>query len=239
MRTITCNFLSTSLLVFAVALSGACASSTEQDPSSTSSPKQNQMTGQEAAAKKALEALPALVTKDTFSGMGFRSIEEASRATLGTPIRRRTVGYDKLLNYKAGTPLAQLFESREEFIYPVLVGQDVRTSIVVAGNASGWQITSVGDRYLANIISNARQTTPGTPPRTDIELVSMPGINFDLVSFSEGGQAVLQPTRDLPEAKLFTGRSVKADDALIAISNYAKEFDRKYGPEIRKRRLVN
>ena len=236
MRVITGNFLSTSLLVFAVALSGACASSTEQE--SSSSPTQNQMTGHEAAAKKALESLPALVTKDNFSGMGFSSVEEARQVTLGAPIRRRTVGYDKLLNYQPGTPLAQLFEGREEFVYPVQVGQAVRTSIVVAGNAGSWQISSVGDRYLADIISNARQTTPATPPRTDLELVSMPGINFDLVSFSEGGQAMLQPTRDLPEAKLFRGRAVKAEDALIAISNYAKEFDRKFGQDIRKRRLV-
>lgn len=251
MRTITCKYLSTLLLLFVAALGAAC-SNTEKGSSSSNGSSQNQMSGHEAAARKALEALPTLVTQDNFSAMGFGSVEEARSATLGTPTARRTVGYDKLLSYQPGTPLTQLFEGREEFIYPVLVGQEVKTSIVVAANAGGWQISSVGDRYLAEIISGARQTksptpsgTPAatasptaTPPKRTVELVSMPGINFDLVSFTEGDQTLLEPTRDLPEAQLIRGRAVKAEDALVAISNYAKEIDRKYGDEIRKRRLV-
>lgn len=71
------------------------------------------------------------------------------------------------------------------------------------------------------------------------EVISLPGINLDLISITEGGQTLLQPTRDLPKAQLFQGRPVKAEEALAAIGRYVKELDAKFGEEIRRRRLVN
>ena len=279
--------LKTTLLIVLAALAASCEGQKPGSNSTSTSSTQNQMKSQDEAARKALETLPAMVTAENFSGMGFSSVEEARTATLGTPVPLRTVGYNKLLEYKAGTPLEQLFDKPEQVIYPVMVGQAVRTSIVVAQQGDGWRIGSVGDRYLGSLLggggqrgepppananttgnttananaqvnantnpnadANANRTAntnanpnassspaPGAPSGK-VEVISIPGISFDLVSSGEGDQRMLTPVNDLPEAQLFRGRAVRAQDALAALSNYAKEFDRKFGEEIRKRRLV-
>lgn len=240
--------------IFLIVLAALAVSCEGRGPMSSSTPAtsaQNQMKGHDEAARKALETLPGLVTAENFSAMGFTSVEEARTATLGTPTPLRTVSYNKLLEYQPGAPLAQLFDGPDQFVYPVMVGQAVRTSIVVAQQPEGWRIGTVGDRYLAGLLGQPTQApaaptataSPTPTPTSDavsqkVELISIPGISVDLISFTEGDQRMLQPVNDLPEAKLVKGRAVREQDALVALSTYAREFDRKYGEEIRKRRLV-
>lgn len=263
MCTSLCLRLKGILLIGLMALAASCENRGPMSSSTPATSAQNQMKGHEEAARKALETLPGLVNAENFTAMGFTSVEEARSATLGTPVPLRTVSYNKLLQYQPGAPLTQLFEGPEQFVYPVMVGQAVRTSIVVAQQPDGWRIGTVGDRYLASLIGQSTQQ-PGAPtaaasptasptpaasptatatPTSEavsrrVELISIPGIGVDLISFTEGDQRMLQPANDLPEAQLVRGRAVREQDALAALSNYAREFDRKYGEEIRKRRLV-
>lgn len=266
-----CHSVKGIALIAVVALAASCEG---RGPGSSSTPAtstQNQMKGHDEAARKALEALPTLVTAETFSGMGFGSVEEARSAKLGEPTPLRTVSYNKLLEYQPGGTLEQLLEPAQQFVYPVMVGGAVKTSIVVAQQADGWRIGSVGDRHFATILEESRNAPSAAPPVTapnatpggptpnvtpgantpnatptpapdratrKVDLISIPGINVELISFSEGDQRMLQPTEDLPEAKLTKGRAIREQDALSALANYAKEFDRKYGEEIRKRHLV-
>ncbi|HLL75974.1 MAG TPA: hypothetical protein VK421_12020 [Pyrinomonadaceae bacterium] len=230
----------------------------------------NNMKSQDEAARKALEALPQLVTNDTFKGMGFGSPEEARAAQLGSPVPHKTIAYDRLLQYQPGTRLEQLFAPEEQVVYPIQVGGAVKSSIVVTNNRGAWQISSVGDSYLGNVLAQATasraaadavltrppeggpspaptegrptpspQQPAATPTQPDaLQLVSIPGLNLDFVAFNRGDRWALIPARDHRELQLSRGRAVSAEQMLPALSNYAREFDRKYGDQIRRRRLV-
>ncbi|HEX6850331.1 MAG TPA: hypothetical protein VF139_02905 [Candidatus Polarisedimenticolaceae bacterium] len=244
--------LQTTAIVVVTVLVVSCG---RQEPGSSSAPGasgQNLMKSQDDAARKAMEALPALVTAENFGAMGFASPEEARSAVLGAPVPLRTVSYSKLLEYQPGVPLAQLFDGPLQLVYPVIVGQTPRSAIVVAQQAEGWRIASVGYRYYASLLEQMK-SPPALPSETptggrttvsdmtsrQVEFVSVPGINVDLLSFGEGDQRFLQPVRGLPEAGLEAGRALHEQEALTALSGYAKAFDRKYGDAIRKRRLVD
>jgi hypothetical protein len=218
-------------LVLASALVAACAQLGGPHAEATS----NRMSSPEVAARRAMEDLPRLITPANAAPMGFRSAEEAKAARLGRPIPRKIVGYDALLNYKAGTPLTQLFARSEELVYPLEVAGRIASSLTVTQVGDAWQVSSVADGYLGGLIAKALAIRPDA---RSLQIISMPGIGMDFAAFEDGKNWLLLPARDYGEVKLPEGRTVAADKALGAISDYTKDLDRRYGDQIRKRKLL-
>jgi len=218
-------------LVLASALVAACAPLGGRHAQATS----NRMSSPDVAARRAMEDLPRLITPANAAPMGFRSAEEAKAARLGRPIPRRVVGYDTLLNYKAGTALTELFARGEELVYPVEVAGRVASSLTVSHIGDAWQVSSVADGFLGGLIAKALAMRPDAP---SLQIVSMPGIGMDFAAFQDRNTWVFLPARDYDEVKLSEGRTVSADKALSAISDYAKDLDHRYGDQIRNRKLL-
>jgi hypothetical protein len=188
---------------------------------------------QDAAAKKALDALSQLVTDANFSAMGFQTREEARRATLGKPIARRLVAYDRLVKSAPDVAITALLEPTEQAVYPVTVGDAVRTSILLTRVGERWQISSIGDASLALLLREAGQLGAA-----DVQIVSVPGLNFDFLGVGQGPEMLLVPAMDYPEIHQTRGRRVPATEVVAVLVAYAKDFDQKYGEQLRQRRLV-
>ena len=256
---------SASALICAALLFFSCGTANQDSTRGSSNNGQNQMKSQEEAARKGLDALRQLVTKDNAGSLGFSSPDEAQKAELGQPVPRRTIGYDQILGYKSGTPVAQLFSNDEQVVYPVQSGGNIKSTVALTRNKDSWQVSSVGDSYLAAILAEARayvskppsekapppKSTPGdSKPEaaqspssgsqaTNVQMISIPGISLDVAAVGDGDHLMLLPARDYPEMQLVKGRALPAGEALLNISNYAREFDKKYGDQIRSRKLTN
>jgi hypothetical protein len=184
-------------------------------------------------ARKGLDALSQLVTDANFSSLGFQTKTEVQRATLGKPVARHFVGYDRLLKASPNVAFATLLETQEQAVYPVLVGDAIRTSILLTRTARGWQISSIGDASLGRLLQHA-----GPVGAANIQLVSVPGLNLDFVGVGQGASMQLIPALDYPEVKLVRERRVKANEFVPVLVAYAKAFDRTYGEQLRRRELV-
>lgn len=211
-------------LVFAIACSGGAAQRPGGDPSQA-----NTMNSPDAAAKKVMESLPQLVTEANFRSMGFASLDEVKAAQLGTPVPRRTVSYELLLKYQPGAPLSSLFAAEEQMIYPIQAGNQVRTTAAISRRGDTWHISSVGDAYLSALFEAAG---------SNFEIVSIPGLNLEFAGIRQGEEWTLIPVQDYPQLEFARGARIESTKALPAIAAHAKEFDKLYGDQLRKKRLV-
>lgn len=199
-------------------------------PSQVTDGAANSMKTPDEAARKALESLPQLITEANYQSMGFSSLDEVKSAQLGAAVPRRTVSYDALLSMQPGATLSSLFTKDEQFVYPLKVGGAVKSTVSVSKRGEDWQISAIGDSFLAGMLSS----TTGE----NLELISIPGLNLDFTAIRQGEDWILIPAQDNPKLNLAKGREVNASAALPAISQYAKEFDKQYGEQIRSRKLV-
>lgn len=221
------------LLVLTVSVCFSCEQRTS-GPGKSEEGK-NIMNTPEEAAGKALETLPQLVTKDNYQSMGFSSPEEAKSATLGRHVSRKVIGYDQLLKYAPGAPTESLFAAEELQVFPVMVKGAVKSAITVTKSEGGWRISSIGESAMAEILSEGIVQNSMDPAPT---IVSIPGLNLDFIGLGVGKEMTLIPVRDYPEIRMKKGKGVKVDEALPVISGFAREFDKKYGEDIKKQKIV-
>ena len=211
-------------LVFTTACSGGSAQAPGGRPSQA-----NTMKTPDEAARKVIESLPQLVTAANFRSMGFSSLDEVKTARLGTPVPRRTVSYEQLLNYKDGTPVNSLFAGEDQMVYPIQAGDQVRTTAAISRRGDDWHISSVGDAYLAPVFATAG---------SNFEIVSIPGLNLEFAGIRQGDEWTLIPVENYPQLQFNRGARLESKQAMVVIAAHAREFDKLYGDQLRKRRLV-
>ncbi len=68
---------------------------------------------------------------------GLANAEEAKQARLGTPVREFVVPLDALRRYQAKTPVAKLLTDGTTYLFPVLVGATLRSSVRVSAAPGG------------------------------------------------------------------------------------------------------
>jgi hypothetical protein len=200
--------------------------------SSQSSAAANSMKTADEAARKVMMSLSQLVTEANYKGLGFKSLEEVKTAQLGTGVKRRVVSYQQLLKYQPGIPFSQLFTNEEQVIYPIQVAETVRTTVSVSKRGDSWQISTLGDPQLASVLPGSGQS------QAALQIISIPGLNLEFAGTQQGDDWILIPVQDFPQLKFTKGRAVGTKVALPTLSNYAKEFDRQYGEQLRNRKLV-
>lgn len=206
----------------------SCAQGTSQNDD-TKAAQANTMKTAEEAARKAIQSLPQLITEANYRSMGFRSLDEVKSAQLGTASQRRTVSYDQLLKYQPGASLRSFFAGEEQVVYPVQVGGQARTTLAVSRRGNNWLISSIGDAYLAELFDTAGPS---------FEIISIPGLNMEFAGIAQGEEWTLIPAQDYPQLQLTRGSRVESATALPLIAAYAQEFDKQYGEQLRRRRLV-
>lgn len=220
------------ILVFLLSEVIGCHSTAATMDAATRPSPANTMKTPDEAAQKALISLPQLVQSANYRGMGFDSVDEAKTAKLGAAVPRKIVSYVELLKYQPGVSLAKLFTNDEELVYPFQIGDTVKSTTTVNKKAGSWHIGTVGDAYLAKIISAA----PDKQPK--LQIISIPGLSLDFAGVRQGDDWELVPAQDYPDLDLAKGRSVRAEEVLPRLSSYAKAFDKQYGEQLRNRRLV-
>lgn len=206
-----------------------------QDAGSAGGDRQPMGTPVEAAGV-ALRDLAQLLDPQNARQLGFRSVEEAGGATLGVALPRRIVGYDRLLAQPPGSPLEALFVAPEQALYPVLAGGAPRCVILLSRRSNGWAIASIGDSHIAQALADM---PAGQPAGASVELVSVPGLNMDFIAWRQGATTTLLPVGDYPEPGFERLRPVDAALFVPRLAAYARDFDQRYGAQLRNRKLTN
>ena len=170
------------------------------------------------AARLALENFRTLVNKSNYKDLGFQSLDEVKKATLGPSLQVFMVGLGQLKEYQPGQDPQKLFIEIGRVIYPVMVDDQLRTSLEVEKSGEEWQGTSFGNPNLIQMLSRVRQE------KTDF-VVWIPALNLYFIGSKPTGELLLVPVLDDPQLKLFAGKAIPAGEAFAQILPTAKEHD--------------
>jgi hypothetical protein len=140
------------------------------------------------AAEKGRKTLEQLVKNDDKHAqeLGLTSSAEARDTALGTPFPILFVELEKLKQFQRGEDPRNLLEPTDEFIYPILVGGNVKSSLTVTRTPQGWRATAWGADKLIRLLDNARVADSNF-------LVSIPSLNLQFI-----GDITEEPFKMIP-----------------------------------------
>ena len=202
-------------MVFAAGVSGAAMSSLSRAVPGAAL----------AQAHVSLQAVQHLATAKTFRDLGFLSLEEAGRATLGAPLWDYMVRLDRLSRYKPNDDPAELLEDKGTVRYLVLVGEEVRTGVVVRKIGNEWTVESAGRPALTKALAAAATSASkavGAAPTTQF-VVSIPALQLYFVGRVQEGRLVLTSAVNAPQYGVKAGQTVAASELFAQLSEFAKQ----------------
>jgi len=175
-------------------------------------------------AQKALKTFSRLVTKENYKRMGFEDPEEVRTATLGAPLQDFIVRLDKLKSYAPGGRLDELLTATDQVIYPVLVKDQVRSSITISKTGESWQAVSFGGPNFIKLISSTLKENTKTT-RLDssaYQVIRVPSLNLFFLGFRLNNELVFVPVTDNARLKFRAGAGMKAENVFSALLPEAK-----------------
>lgn len=173
------------------------------------------------AASDALGVLQKLVTQQNFKSMGFDSLDEVKAAQLGQPLPVSVIGLDKLKNPPAGAEANSLLAQSPEIIYPVTVGNVVRSSVTIIHKPDGYAPASFGNAEIVKALSRQRKAEGG-----QIEFVlRVPAFNMYFLAHRIENQVIAVPIVDDPRLNLKVGEQVPLSRLLEGLQVLAKEYN--------------
>jgi hypothetical protein len=178
-------------------------------------------------ASRALETFKKLVTEQNYKQMGFESLNEVALATLGEPIQDFMVRLDHLSKYQEGRDPNEILSPTNLFVFPVLVEEQVRSSIDIVGQEGTWEAVSFGAPNFIGVLTNqlmAQSKAQGLPTH-HFFVVRVAAFNLVFLGNRADKELVLTPLVDTPEFKLEAGVPVPADKAFAALAPAAEKHD--------------
>jgi type II secretory pathway pseudopilin PulG len=198
------------LLLISLALLAVTASA--QDASRTNKT-------QEAAAAQGLALLRALAG-DKASDLGFKSSNDAARATLGTPLPVYNVDLADLKNFPPGGDASALLKPSPAAFYPVLLDGAVSSGVRVENTGAGWEAARVGNAGLATAVDRARRALP-KPDDSATVLVQVLALNLLFVGQKDANGWQLAPVIDDPSVELRVGKAEPAAAVFVRLAPIA------------------
>lgn len=181
----------------------------------------------QGAASQALAAFRKVVNEENFRALGFRSVGEASSASLGTPMRVYTIPLDRLKEYQPGTNPNDLLDDIGQVIYPVMKEGEVRSALFVERTKNGWKGTGYGSPTLAKLLDTARRkdSTASGVPLDSYFIVQIPALNLYFVAHRKNQNLLLTAVADDPTVSIRAGTVMQAGEVLEALLPAAKAHD--------------
>ena len=170
-------------------------------------------------AQKALKTFSRLVTKENYKRMGFEDPEEVRMATLGAPLQDFIVRLDKLKSYAPGGRLDELLTATDQVIYPVLVKDQVRSSITISKSGESWPAVSFGGPNFIKLISSTLKENTKTTrlDSTAYQVIRVPSLNLFFLGFRLNNELMFVPVTDNARLKFKAGAGMKAENIFSAL----------------------
>jgi hypothetical protein len=187
-------------------------------------------TPQEAANKAKNDLLAVLRSrKDIALGLEQQTIEKSQPAA---SLKQYQITFEDLASADSFTALRR---NELATIVPLVADGAVASVVGLAKGETGWKIASLGDKTLSSELDVVRRAVG---PQAEIAI-------YDLPHSGEKVYAVMQPATGGGGTTLYTNYTgfnlkepVPADHLLPVLKQDAAEFQRKYGDELKRQRIV-
>ena len=170
----------------------------------------------EQAAELGLATLRKLITEDNFAAMGFESVEEVSAASLGDPLEIFYVPLDQLKAYQPQGEIEGMLLNSGRIIFPVIVEEQVRSSVTVSGAGTTWRATEYGGPMLMKALAKVRKVG-------NEFVVSVPALNLYFVAKRSDKELFLTPILDDARFEFLAGNALSAKEVFERILPAARE----------------
>jgi hypothetical protein len=223
------------ILFAATLLATGCASQTDaprahEAPTSEPAPALDTATGatgatRAEAATASLQKLARLATPQTT--LGFQSVSEAASASLAEPLPMIMVRLDALQAYRAGDDARPLLLEEGSFLYPVTVGGEVRSSVLVHKVNGDWKATQFGRANLAKFAHEGRKQVALARgvAESGVSLVEIPTLSTRMLAHDEKGVPMLTALLDVQGTDLRAGVTRPAADVFAKLQPLAARND--------------
>jgi len=179
------------------------------------------------AASGALATFGQLVTEDNYRAMGFDSLGEVGVARLGEPLRVFMVRLDHLQKYEPGSDPNKILSGGDQVIYPVTVGEQVRSSVTVHKVKGTWKAFDFGSPTLVKMLAKVRTYSADSTKLaiSSYFVVRVSALNLHFIGHRADGVLMLTPLFDHPGYRFKARVTMPADKVFEALLPVAREHD--------------
>jgi len=161
-----------------------------------------------------LTTLRKLTTEETFRDLGFESVNEAERATLGEPIQFFYVRLDQLREFKPEDDPNELLIDAKRYLYPVLVDGKLRSAVTVEMLKGKFVAVGFGGASLVAEYDKVR-LMKSADGRKEFKAVQIPSMQLNFLAHSgPGSDQVLTPLPSNVDADVSTNM-FHSDKAIV------------------------
>jgi hypothetical protein len=134
----------------------------------------------EKATAKIVFAQPTPKTKVPSQkvSFGFNETDPLDQAYLGAPFKYCLLSPDTILNYAKGSDLKSLLYQTDQWYFPVMIGKEAKTILVVAKMKGAWKAVSFGKAVLSRELAKIRQEWPIEKGYTPLLIASLQAHQF-------------------------------------------------------------
>ncbi len=179
------------------------------------------------AADSSLIRLHEIVTIENYSMLGFKTFDEARLSSLGIPLQEYFVRLDQLRDYKEGTLPDSLLKVTNIFIYPVMVNNEVRSSVELLRHDKSWEVSSFGSPKYIQLIADERNNLIKLKSlkATDVIIVDIPSLNLNFLGYYRKKELMLVPVTNYPQLDLVQGKPVPARELFLILAPLAQKHN--------------
>lgn len=167
-----------------------------------------------------LKKLPTGILKD----FGL-SEQEAAQSTRGPKLKVYMLGLDKLKTFQPGDNAKKILIDTKETVYPIYVGNTLKTSISIRKGDGGWKDASLGgaEIHFLEPVRSAHAKANNIDKKSYF-IVRVPAMYLSFLGYDKGNDLYLIPTHKHPDLDLAIGKSVPADEVYIKIKPLVDKY---------------
>lgn len=171
-------------------------------------------------ALESIEKVRQLVAEENYRKLGFQSLDEVERMTLGEPIPIYFVGLETIQKFNAGDDPNALLGQPHERLYPVLVDGNVRCSLGMKQDGGEWQVTSFGKPGIARGLARVRDNHADASPleKEDYFAVEIPSLYLIFIGHKTGDALMLTHVHEHGDLGFDVGETEPAADVFAKIA---------------------
>jgi hypothetical protein len=168
-----------------------------------------------------------MVTDSNAIRLGFARSEQFATAVPAAPIAQYSIWLNELQRYKAGDDVQSLLHASDAQIVPLTVGGQVRSSITLRHQDSGFVLEQIGAANLVGTLSrhlDELKSTKHLAPGSYFKL-SILAFNLDFLGYRDATGIFLQALQDQPWLQLKDGQIVPLQQVVDALAPFALQHD--------------
>lgn len=182
---------------------------------------------QTAASEGLVNFSKVIAKQNNYREMGFESPNELGKMALGEPLQIFMIPLDELKKYKQGQDVFGMLRGGNHVLYPVLVNNQIRSSVTVAEKDKRWKAVSFGSPLIVKMLDKTRMDSREITklPSVSYFVVEVPALNLFFIAYRDGVEMLFTPVMDDEKYGFKSGGSMPAGKVLTAIVPAAVEHD--------------